>query len=397
MFKKPIQIGNKKDLGRKNSAPILEALERYTLSSIVDPGSILQVVPQNIADTLIYLSKSNNEPVAFVKDGDTRIYPSLYFLWGNASVFPTVFVGSAVTGYVLSGADLMLPGVLRQTTGSFNSGELVQLLVPGTTHAFAIGQAEFSSSEIQSLPQDHKGKAVRLIHYFGDGLWKMGSKFIPEGFDFDRISRPKPDPVTTVPVDSNPSPLSADINLSEMDQIAYVTLLDVVKSVTESDLPMNASSLYSRMQFAAKSLSSSSGTFRNKHELPPGKLTLDLKKSSHKSLKEFIEYLSTTKSLISAKSIRGELVIVSLNFFHPDVVQYAKPAEKESSDLTECLIQVTRYYSLTEPWARLLCSSSNELFPDKSRYWICAIRLFERARLVILIWVQIKFSARQMW
>ena len=369
MFKKPIQIGNKKDLGRKGSMRISEALSRYINPSPTTSDSLLQITPQNYSDSLIYLSKSDHEPLAFVKEGDSRVLPSLYFIWAGSSLLPSVFVGSAVSGFILSGADLMIPGVIRQTITPFNSGDLVQLVVPGCDLPFAIGIAEVSSSELQSLPEDHKGKAVRLVHYFGDGLWRMGSKYIPPGFDFDQISPPPasvPVPVVTLNSDRSAEPDSS-LSSEQMDQVAYVSLLDVIKCGTsESDLPMNASSLYSRMKFSAKNLSAASAAFHKKNDLPLGDLKLDLKKSSHKSLKDFVEFFSEKKSILSAKTVRGELVIVSFNLSHPAVVGYTKPAEKETAaEPAETLIHVTRYYSMNESWSKVLSfSSPKELFSD---------------------------------
>ena len=367
MFKKPVQIGNKKDLGRKGSMRVLDVLVRYTSPPVSAVDSLLQVTPQNLADTLIYLSKSEHEPIAFVKEGDSIVYPSLYFLWHGSCVLPVVFVGSFVSGYILSGADLMLPGVIRQVVKPFNTGDLVQLMVPGTAHAFAIGVAEISSADFDTLSDDQKGRAVRLVHYFGDGLWRMGSKSIPPGFDFDRISRPDPSPAPVVSVNPD-SPPQSDCTLSpeQMDQVAYVSFLDVVKSVSESDLPMNASSMYSRMQYSVKNFVSSSTAFHKKHDIPLGDVKLDLKKSSHKSLKEFVEFLMNKKSIMSAKTMRNELVVISFNMSHPDVVGYTKPAEKDiTSESTETMIQVTRYYSVDESWSKLLAiSSKNELYSD---------------------------------
>jgi predicted RNA-binding protein (TIGR00451 family) len=368
MLKKPIQIGKKKDLGRKGSLKVLECLVGRAKEADSSNDSLIQVTPVNTPEVLVYLRKSDNEPIAFQKDDNPRLYPSLYSLWQDGISLPSVFVGSSVSSFILTGVDLMLPGVIRRSTSSsqdFREGDLVQLLVPGCVYPFAIGFAEISSSDPASLPEGHKGKAVRVIHYFGDGLWRLGSKYIPSGFDFDRItasSAPLPPP--TVPVVPEPLADSPSVSLDEMDQIAYISFLDVANGASESDLPMNASSLYSKMQFASKSLSSSSTSFRKKNNLPLCEFKLDLRKSSHKNVKDFVQFLSEKKSLVSSKLIRGELVILSLNVRHPDVVQYTRPVDLNPTETDGgTLISIKHYYSLNPAWSRLL-NSENKLFTE---------------------------------
>ena len=368
MFKRPIQIGKKKDLGRKASLKVLEFLVGRNDSSGVANDSLVQVTPVNTPDVLVYSWKSNNEPIAFQMGEESRLYPCLYSLWAGEARLPTVFVGSSVSSFILSGVDLMLPGVIRRSVAisqAFQAGDLVQLNVPGCDMPFAVGFAEVSSAEIASFPEGHKGKAVRVIHYFGDGLWRFGSKCIPPGFDFDRISpssgsvAPLVDPVVT-DTDVNSPVLSPE----EMDRIAYVSFLDVAHGSSESDLPMNASSLYSKMQFASKTLSDSSISFRRKNNLPLSDFKLDLRKSSHKNLKEFVHFLSEKNSLLSSKVIRGELIILSVNSRHPEISQYTKPVELRDDSNPTTMIQIKYSYSINSAWARLLNSDSRLITED---------------------------------
>ena len=77
-------------------------------------------------------------PVEIVEAGkgeQSRLWPSVYACWKCGNILPSLVVPSAVCGFLLNGADLMLPGVLVPTAGL---GEFKVLLAQLSEHACLI-------------------------------------------------------------------------------------------------------------------------------------------------------------------------------------------------------------------------------------------------------------------
>ena len=115
---------------------------------------------------------------------DGRPLPTLTALWRLPTLLPPLLVPPAVSEYVLSGADLMLPGVIGMAEGvlELSAGDAVCVLVSGNPAAVAIGRIAIGGAELgaalKATPRP-KGLAVEVLHVFGDTLWRYCGKPVP--------------------------------------------------------------------------------------------------------------------------------------------------------------------------------------------------------------------------
>ncbi len=388
MFRKPVAVHSKKDLGRSASQNIIKAGAAGMLAEDWKVPVLIELsVPRPEVVSSVYLEKSDNEPVAFKLTSSPTLYPALYSIWSGHLLSRCVYVNSFVSGFVLGGAHVMLPGVIRGSHMSielFNKGDIVSVYVVGNNHAIAVGIAEMSSAEIKMSPPDGKGKAVQVLHYFGDYLWQMGSKKIPDGFSFERVvavERPLspevviPSEEAALPIVSQPIP-EMSLTCEEVDKLLFVSFLEAVSSLDVGrDFPMESSSLFSRMQLASKRiLTEASKTFLSKHNLPRiteicidrsewSSFKLELKQSWYKQMKNFLIFLSEQGLL---KHKLG--LVLSVNTQHTLMKEYRPLPERTNSTGKNSarMVQVSQLFGVNKLWASVLGipSSSLSAHPD---------------------------------
>ncbi|KAL6756369.1 putative Ligatin [Haematococcus lacustris] len=116
--------------------------------------------------------------------GKMELVPTVFALWRAPTMLPQLHVKhSAVSQFLVGGADLMLPGVLIPASGlpAFEREQLVSVCVPGNPCPLAVGQAVMSSQEALSRKA---GKLVEVLQAYGDVLWSgLGGRAVPnDGF-----------------------------------------------------------------------------------------------------------------------------------------------------------------------------------------------------------------------
>lgn len=110
---------------------------------------------------------------------------AVYALWKVPNLLPSFTLkGGEVSPYILSGADLMFPGVRVPAEGlpPFAAGEIYSVRVPGNPLPIAVGTTASSSAEAEK--NGFRGKALKVYHYYRDALWDLPEgKYSPnEGF-----------------------------------------------------------------------------------------------------------------------------------------------------------------------------------------------------------------------
>lgn len=118
----------------------------------------------------------------YITDGQVVFYqqfseliPSLKLVHQYPDAFPSVKVDRGAIKFVLSGANIMCPGLtspgaeLPDAPG-FENDTTVAIYAEGKEHALAIGKLIMSTEDIKSV---NKGIGIELIHYLGDGLWNF--------------------------------------------------------------------------------------------------------------------------------------------------------------------------------------------------------------------------------
>ncbi|OLY78298.1 Translation machinery-associated protein 20 [Smittium mucronatum] len=118
----------------------------------------------------LYLVDGN---VLFFQHFDDQLIPSLRILHQFPNILPKVQVDRGAIKFVLSGANIMCPGLTSPGAWlpeePLPVGSIVAVMAEGKEHALAIGITKMSTDEMKSL---NKGIGVDLIHFLGDPLWR---------------------------------------------------------------------------------------------------------------------------------------------------------------------------------------------------------------------------------
>ncbi|PIA16406.1 hypothetical protein COEREDRAFT_42923 [Coemansia reversa NRRL 1564] len=120
----------------------------------------------------IVLFAINNE-ILFFQHFDDPITPTLRLLHRYPDILPAVQVDRGAIKFVLSGANIMCPGLTspgaKLPEQSIPEDTIVAVMAEGKENALAIGITKLSTDEIKSV---NKGIGVDLLQHLGDPLWK---------------------------------------------------------------------------------------------------------------------------------------------------------------------------------------------------------------------------------
>ncbi|EGV60028.1 translation machinery-associated protein 20 [Yamadazyma tenuis] len=121
----------------------------------------------------IQLYSIDNEVVLF-QHFDSNLMPHLRLVHQYPECFPRVQVDRGAIKFVLSGANIMCPGLTsaggQLPEENLDEGSIVTVYAEGKEHALAIGKLIMSVDDIKSK---NKGHGIELVHFLGDGLWNM--------------------------------------------------------------------------------------------------------------------------------------------------------------------------------------------------------------------------------
>ncbi|QPG74318.1 translation machinery-associated protein 20 [Brettanomyces nanus] len=112
-----------------------------------------------------------DKEVMFYQNFD-ELLPALRMVHMHPSCFPRVQVDRGAIKFILSGANIMCPGLTspgaKLPDEDWPEGTTVAVYAEGKENALAIGKLLMSVDEIKKV---NKGMGIELIHYLGDGLW----------------------------------------------------------------------------------------------------------------------------------------------------------------------------------------------------------------------------------
>ncbi len=108
----------------------------------------------------------NHVPAFFLCDG--KYSPTLQYLMYNHDVLKKITVDMGAVPFVVSGADIMRPGIV-EIESEISAGDFVVIVDQTHKKMLSVGVALFSSSEMRAMTA---GKVVKNIHYVGDIIWK---------------------------------------------------------------------------------------------------------------------------------------------------------------------------------------------------------------------------------
>ncbi|ORZ34983.1 hypothetical protein BCR44DRAFT_1435540, partial [Catenaria anguillulae PL171] len=146
--------------------------------------------------------------------------PSLVACWRAPGGIPTFCTPPQVMEKIFQAADLMAPGIFGDLP-DVQPGQVVGVALLGNPRCvLAIGVALMDTHTIAT---QRKGKAVRIIHFYGDNLWeKCGKPKVPEiapvvsdeQLSSDNDNQPDP-PTTDAGEPAEPGPSTRNESLEE--------------------------------------------------------------------------------------------------------------------------------------------------------------------------------------
>lgn len=143
-----------------------EDLEPAIESIIPKKSQVVQIK----CEDKIQLYAVDDEVVLFQHFDD--IIPALRVVHKFPLCFPSVQVDRGAIKFVLSGANIMCPGLTsagaKLPEENWEEGSIVTIYAEGKENALAVGKLTMSIDDIKTK---NKGIGVELLHFLGDGLW----------------------------------------------------------------------------------------------------------------------------------------------------------------------------------------------------------------------------------
>jgi len=119
-------------------------------------------------------------PLVIDIDGRGNLFPTVYALMKIPCMLSSFVIDPRVFQFIEGGADLMLPGVIFPEDNielpPFRKGDKMCIKLLGSMMPVAVGICQVNSSEIQN--REKKGKALQVVHFINDYLWKLGDQQI---------------------------------------------------------------------------------------------------------------------------------------------------------------------------------------------------------------------------
>lgn len=158
--------GKKRHSIRKSQTGVLYSdLEREIGSSATLFQSERVEVLETNAGIVLYIIDKKPQ----LLQGEGWVFPTLKGLLEHPFPERKVVVDSGAVPFVVKGADVMRPGIVR-VADDIIKGRPVQVVEERHSKPLAVGIALFDAAGIRN---EIAGKMVKNIHYVGDDLWNL--------------------------------------------------------------------------------------------------------------------------------------------------------------------------------------------------------------------------------
>lgn len=183
MFIKPFKVrthiqmkgSEKKKLKTRiqNKYPNINEIELNNL--ICGKSCVCIIKATSFNETPVNIYTVDKRPMFFELQ-DNLLYPTVYTLWLYTDLVPIFTTHSGVLPKLSNGADLMLPGVVREagdlkSWGRFQKHDVVAVNL--TSNKAAVGMGILARSSEDLYMSGGTGICVKMLHVFGDKLWGM--------------------------------------------------------------------------------------------------------------------------------------------------------------------------------------------------------------------------------
>ncbi|MFH0700833.1 MAG: DUF1947 domain-containing protein [Candidatus Woesearchaeota archaeon] len=101
-----------------------------------------------------------------------RLVPTLKLLQTHLELLKKVIIDMGAVKFMISGADVMRPGIKEIAVG-IEKDDFVVIVDVNNHKPLAVGVAQLNFEEMQAATS---GKVIKNIHYVGDELWRMEVK-----------------------------------------------------------------------------------------------------------------------------------------------------------------------------------------------------------------------------
>lgn len=101
------------------------------------------------------------------------LIPTIFTLAAHPTLLPTIPTHPHVIHRLISGADLLAPGLAGPPSNlDLKEGDMIAILATGCDIPLGVGRLAVDATELRE--RGKRGKAVGLMHCWGDHLWTAG-------------------------------------------------------------------------------------------------------------------------------------------------------------------------------------------------------------------------------
>lgn len=293
------------------------------------------------AETQVTVYTVDKRPMMFeIQD---KLYPTLYAVWLIPNVVPYLTTHAQVLPKLYNGADLMLPGVVKEGTdlksfGRLQQDDIVAVNLTSNSSAAGIGSLARSSEDLY-MTGGH-GICVKMLHVFGDKLWGMEptmTQQIPlcapvlraptlaNEHDFPALgSEPAVEKVQeklkNVALDNkNDKDGNDNGDGKQQQQQEPINPDNVLKSMFLSALKLHRKEIISTLPISV-------GTFYplylQKQAQPNPDKPITVKDTSYKKMSTFMKKMSEDGFIVVREENKGVEKIVSVNYEHAEILSH---------------------------------------------------------------------------
>lgn len=159
-----IMIRKRKRMREKDVKALAQQLEGICGVPVFVPADGVDMAESSDYDVVFV----KGDILAIVKDGQPFLTVRGVLKYRPTKRYVTVDMGAVP--FVTNGADVMGPGIV-EADPDIKEGDLVWIRDAKNGQPLAIGTALRSGAD---LAAKSPGKAVKMVHYVGDRLWKTG-------------------------------------------------------------------------------------------------------------------------------------------------------------------------------------------------------------------------------
>lgn len=306
----------------------------------------VKVVTNNEEQATVYTA--DKRPMLF--EFQERLYPTVYSLWIVPSFIPLFTTHAQVLPKLANGANLMMPGVVKQGTdlksfGRFQKNQIVGVNL--TSNASAVGVGVLAKDSEDMYMSGGHGICVTMLHVFGDKLWGMElsvTQQIPlsqavvkaptlsNDEDFPALGSEPSKSISIEQVQKKVETLSVEddaANDSSDDEVKSINPDAVLRKMFLSGLKLGKKDLIKSMPIL---VSTFFPLYVQKQIQPNPEKQITIKDTSFKKVSTFIKKMAEEGFIVVREESKGVEKIVSVNYEHPEVLSHI-PLKPETNEV----------------------------------------------------------------